>query len=265
MSKMEIEVPEKFIFSTKLSVREIDIAKGLHVSFATILDYVFEAHILFFQHMGFTVTDIEGYSLIFANLSIIYQGEVLYGDELKIEVTVDNFKEKGCDEFFRITKDNGKKEVGLVKIFMLFFDYSTRKTVKIPPSFLESYNEKMNNLPSRTLSSLYSGKNSVWKMAHQFVLEIYNFTKKFPPDEQDNLGIKCRKLAVSLPLYINETTQKKGDPESIKYYRKTVSVIEELKYYLVISHDLELGNSEQLVKKIEEIQEELRSLFQIDR
>jgi four helix bundle protein len=262
MSKIEFQIPEKFIYSTKLSVREIDIAKGLHVSFATILDYVFEAHILFFKNLGFSVTDIEGNSLIFGNLSIIYQGEVLYGDFLEIEVTVDNFKEKACDEYFRITKNQGKDKVAIVKIFMLFFDYAARKTIPIPKSFLSKVQESMNGqLPSKQIDH-YPNVLPIWKLAHKFTIDIYNFTKKFPDEEKDNLSLKIRKLAVALPLYINETESKKGDSEVLKYFKKTLSVIEELKYYLVLSNDLRFSDANFVIQELETLKKELKSYYQ---
>lgn len=265
MSKMEIQLPEKFVFSTELDVREIDIAKGLHVSFATILDYVFEAHISFFEFLGFSVTDIEGYSLIFANLNINYLDEVLFNDRLKIEVTADNFKEKGCDEFFRITKDNGKKDVAVIKIFMLFFDYRTRKAVPIPPSFLESFKNKWEKTEKPPISELdISQKNPLWKKSHQFVLDIYQFTKGFPPEEKDNLTQKCRKLSISIPFYINELSSKSDGTELLKLYGKFKLQLEELRYYLVMANDLKFGNSKKFINTLDELYLSIKETFHIN-
>jgi len=264
MSKMEIHLPEKFVFSTELDVREIDIAKGLHVSFATILDYVFEAHISFFEFLGFSVTDIEGYSLIFANLSINYLDEVLFNDRVKIEVTVDNFKEKGCEEFFRITKDNGKKEVAVIKIFMLFFDYRTRKAVPIPASFLENFQKKLDAVEKPGVSELdISRRNPLWKKSHQFVLDIYQFTKNFPLEEKENLSLKCRKLSISIPFHINELSSKSERSELLKYYGKFKLQLEELRYYLLMANDLKFGNSKQYLHSLDDIYQSIKDSFGI--
>jgi hypothetical protein len=47
MSRLEIKMPDNYLFSHEMKIRTLDISKDLHVSFASILDIVFEGHIRF--------------------------------------------------------------------------------------------------------------------------------------------------------------------------------------------------------------------------
>ena len=49
----------------------------------------------------------------------------------------------------------------------------------------------------------------VWQKAHQFVLEVYRFTEKFPPKEQYGLTSQLRRAAISIPANIAEGFKKK--------------------------------------------------------
>lgn len=142
MTDIQIEFPEKYHFSTELSIRKTDLALDIHVSFASILDLVMEAHLQFFQYLGFSVTDIYGKSIIFANAGILYQGELLYKDQVKIDVVLDNLGEKSFDLTFRLSKDQRKEKVALIKIRVLFFDYSIRRVVSVPEGFRKIFTEE---------------------------------------------------------------------------------------------------------------------------
>ena len=54
MSRLEIKMPEFYPFKHEMKIRNTDIAKDNHVSFASILDIVFEAHLRFFKFLGST-------------------------------------------------------------------------------------------------------------------------------------------------------------------------------------------------------------------
>lgn len=260
--KLELEMPTYYPFSFEMPIRKTDVTLDIHVSFATILDIVFEGHMRFFKFMGHDVTDVYGRSLIFANAVILYKGELLADDVVRIEVRADNFLEKGCDLFFHLTKDGGKIPVADVKIRMLFFDYTIRKVAVVPEEFkakcLATLKNDANNLK---VASKANSNSPLWNKAHQFVLNLYKSTNQFPKEEMEHLIPRIRKSATSLPLSILEGSQRKEKTDIVKSFGKTRGFIEELKYYLILANDLNYLNASALLKELDELNSELRENY----
>ncbi|MCB1192155.1 MAG: thioesterase family protein [Leptospiraceae bacterium] len=137
MARIDIELPEKFIYSTSVYIRKNDVTEGIHVAFDTMWNLVREAHHNFLVDVGFTLTDINGTGLVFTNGLIVYQSEVSAGDTLLYEIALDNFTEKSCEYFFKISQKDSKKPVAKVRITILFFDYKTKKACAVPKEFIE--------------------------------------------------------------------------------------------------------------------------------
>ena len=64
-----------------------------------------------------------------------YKSEGFYGDELLVEVAVNDFTGIGCDFIYRVTNKNTLKEIALAKTGIVFFNYEKRKTVPVPLEF----------------------------------------------------------------------------------------------------------------------------------
>ncbi len=62
---------------------------------------------------------------------------------------------------------------------------------QLPRTLSENNIEKH---PARTFQDLI-----VWQKAHQFVLKIYEFTDKFPKEENYGLTSQLRRAAISIP------------------------------------------------------------------
>jgi four helix bundle protein len=261
--KLEVEMPNHYPFSFEMPIRKIDVTLDIHVSFATILDIVFEGHMRFFKFMGHDVTDVYGKSLIFANAIILYKGELLADDVVKIEVCADNFIEKGCDLFFHLSKDNGKIPVADVKIRMLFFDYAIRKVALVPAEFKAKCLKLLNKEKEVSETSIGTNKNSpLWNKAHQFVLNLYQSTNKLPKEEMEHLIPRIRKAATSLPLSIVEGTQRKEKADILKAFGKTRGFIEELRYYLILANDLKYLDASKLLQELEDLNNLLKTNYQ---
>ncbi len=69
--------------------------------------------------------------------AIQYKSEGFYGDELLVEVAVNDFSGIGCDFVYRLTNKNSKKEIAVAKTGIVFFDYDKRKTAPVPSSFIK--------------------------------------------------------------------------------------------------------------------------------
>lgn len=79
----------------------------------------------------------------------------------------------------------------------------------------------------------------VWKEAHKLVLMVYRVTKEFPSEERFGLVSQMRRAAISIPANIAEGFKRRGLQEKIRFYNMAESSLEELKYFFVLSKDLE--------------------------
>jgi YbgC/YbaW family acyl-CoA thioester hydrolase len=135
MTRIKIELPQKFIFKTEIAVRITDINYGGHLGNDSLLSIIHEARVRFLKHFDYSEADIEGIGIIMSDAAIQYKSESFYGDELMIEVTVTDFSKIGCDIVYRITKSNSQKEIALVKTGIIFYDYRNKKVVAVPDKF----------------------------------------------------------------------------------------------------------------------------------
>ncbi|MCJ7812990.1 four helix bundle protein [bacterium] len=80
---------------------------------------------------------------------------------------------------------------------------------------------------------------NVWQKAHKLVLDIYEITKKFPKEEKNELVSRMRKAAMDVPIKIAEGFMRRSPKDKISSYKATLQALEEVKYYLILSKDLE--------------------------
>lgn len=93
----------------------------------------------------------------------------------------------------------------------------------------------------------------VWQKAHQFVLAVYKMTKKFPKEELFGLTAQFRKAAVSIPANIAEGYKKRGKADKARFLNISEGSLEECKYYLILTEDLEYADTESLYELAEEV------------
>jgi len=87
----------------------------------------------------------------------------------------------------------------------------------------------------------------VWRKAHQFVLEIYRFTRDFPADERFGLISQITRAAVSVPANIAEGFPKRGPSDKTRFFNIAQGSLEEVHYYLILAKDLGYGDSTKLL------------------
>ncbi len=83
----------------------------------------------------------------------------------------------------------------------------------------------------------------VWQKAHQFVLNVYTTTKLYPKDELFALTSQYRRAAVSIAANIAEGYGKKGINDKLRFYNIAEGSINECKYYIILSRDLDYVNA----------------------
>lgn len=82
----------------------------------------------------------------------------------------------------------------------------------------------------------------VWQRAHQFVLSVYRMSQAFPRSETYGLSSQMRRAAVSIAANIAEGFKKRGKSDKIRFFNIAQGSLEECRYYLVLTRDLEYGN-----------------------
>lgn len=102
----------------------------------------------------------------------------------------------------------------------------------------------------------------VWQKAHELALLIYKLTSKFPPEEKFGLSSQMRRAAISTASNIAEGFHRPFKKISANFYNIADGSIEELKYQLLLSKDLDyldLSEYNQALKLSEEVSKMLNS------
>lgn len=138
MARIQIDLPDQFIFSTTLPVRVSDLNYGAHVGNDAILTIMQEARVIFYRQLGFRdEVSFEGsVGQIIADAAIQYKSESFLGDVLSIHIAVGDFNKYGFDMYYRIDNQTTGKEVARGKTGIVCFDYDRHKVASIPAVLL---------------------------------------------------------------------------------------------------------------------------------
>ncbi|RKY90985.1 MAG: thioesterase [Ignavibacteriae bacterium] len=137
MPRIKIKLPEKFIFKSEIDISVTDLNYGGHLGNDAVLSIAHEARLRFLKHLGYSELDVEGSGIIMSDAAIQYKGEGFHGDELIIEISVNDFTKTGCDFVYRLANKDTQKIIALVKTGIVFYDYNLRKVVSIPKNFID--------------------------------------------------------------------------------------------------------------------------------
>ena len=99
----------------------------------------------------------------------------------------------------------------------------------------------------------------VWQKAHESVLNVYKLSANFPKNEIYGLISQFRKAAVSIPANIAEGFVKKGKLDKLRFYNIAQGSIQECKYYIILSKDLNYLEDENLINLLDEVAKLLQS------
>jgi len=88
----------------------------------------------------------------------------------------------------------------------------------------------------------------LWQKAHELTLNIYKITKDFPKEEVYALTSQVRRASVSVAANIAEGYKKKTKPHKLNFLNISEGSLEEVKYYLILSKDLEYIKKETFTK-----------------
>jgi four helix bundle protein len=93
----------------------------------------------------------------------------------------------------------------------------------------------------------------VWQRAHESVMGVYRYSADFPRSETYGLASQFRRAAVSVPANIAEGFRKSGRQDKVRFMNIAQGSLEECRYYLILSRDLEYGENEVLMSLLEEV------------
>lgn len=130
MAKINIELPEQFVFSTRIPIRITDLNYGGHVGNDTVLSLIHEARVQYLRSFGYEELNVEGVSLIMSDAGIEFKAELFYGDVLTAYVTANNFTRVGFDLYYKLMRE--ETIVARAKTAMICYNYDLRKVTSIP-------------------------------------------------------------------------------------------------------------------------------------
>ena len=113
--------------------------------------------------------------------------------------------------------------------------------------------------PARTFRDLV-----VWQHAHQFVLEVYKYTKGFPKEELFGITSQLRRAAVSVPSNIAEGQGRKSTGEFLRHLSIAYGSLMEVETQILIAARLaylDAGQVDKLIERTSEVGRLLNGLM----
>jgi YbgC/YbaW family acyl-CoA thioester hydrolase len=134
MPRLELNLPDQFIYSTELNVRVNDLNYGAHVGNDNMLVLMQQARINFYRAHGFKdEVSFEGsIGQVISDVLVIYKAEAFLGDVLSIQIAIADINKYGFDMLYKVTNTLNGKEIARAKTGIVCFDYNKRKAAPIP-------------------------------------------------------------------------------------------------------------------------------------
>lgn len=103
-------------------------------------------------------------------------------------------------------------------------------------------------MPSKTFQDLI-----VWQRVHLFVLATCKLTRGFPKEELFTLTSQFRRAAISIAANIAEGFKRRGTSDKLRFYNTSQASLEECRYYLILSKDLDYADTTKQMSMLEEV------------
>lgn len=144
MARIELNLPDKFLFSTEMNVRVTDVNYGNHLGNDSILSLIHEARLQFYRTLGFkNELSFEGsVGQVISDAAIVYKAEAFLGDVLVCKIAAGDFNKYGFDLYYLLTLKDSGKEVARAKTGIVCFDYDKRKVASAPSILLNQLQKK---------------------------------------------------------------------------------------------------------------------------
>lgn len=138
--RVKIKECNQSIFTTTVKTRITDLNYGGHLGNEMMLIFAQQARVDFLNSLGYGELTLAGKGIIMIDAVVVYKSEAYAGDELNIEVGIDDLTSIGFDLYYKITNTQTDREVARVKTGILCFDYDEKKIASIPQEVLDKIN-----------------------------------------------------------------------------------------------------------------------------
>ncbi len=142
MPRVEICIPDQFLFSMEKTVGISDLNYAKHLDSVAMLQILNEARLQFLAHLGFSESNVFGLGVVVADQAIDFRSESFSGDRLLINVGVDDFNRYGFDISFEVTNGALETVVCQAKIGVVFFDFDQHLIAEVPAALLDLLNRR---------------------------------------------------------------------------------------------------------------------------
>lgn len=139
MSRIKIDSPDVYEYSTEIPVRITDINYGNHLGHDSIMSILHEARVRMLSEQGFSEIDIGGCGMIMADTAIVFMNEVHYPATLKCELAVKDISRSGFDVYYRIIRVEDSAPIANAKTGMVCFDYERKRPARMPEAFRAAF------------------------------------------------------------------------------------------------------------------------------
>ncbi len=136
MARLQIDLPERFSFSTEIRIYINHINYGNHLDNSAMLSLISEARVRFFKALDYSELDVEGIGIIVADVAAQYKSEAFHGEIMIVEMVAGEFNKYGCDLLWRMSDKASGREVSRGKHGIMFFDYDQRQPAPVPAAFM---------------------------------------------------------------------------------------------------------------------------------
>ncbi|MEH6471077.1 MAG: thioesterase family protein [Halopseudomonas sp.] len=139
MSRIKIDMPAHYTFSTVLPIRISDINHAGHLGNDSVVSLIHEARIQFLKQYQYGELEVEGFGIIMTDSAVIYKAEGFHSDQIQIDIAIGEFNKYGCDIFYLLSNHQTAVEIAHAKTGIVFFDYDERKVVSVPEKFRSKF------------------------------------------------------------------------------------------------------------------------------
>ena len=97
----------------------------------------------------------------------------------------------------------------------------------------------------------------IWKNSMELVKEVYNFSSNLPESEKFGFTSQMNRCALSIPSNIAEGSGRTSEKEFIRFLRIAISSSYELETQLILTQDIFVMETSNLILKITTIQNQI--------
>lgn len=134
MARLKLTIPDNNLASITIPVRIADINYGKHVGNDAFVSILHEARVQWLQQHGYTELNIEGVSLILADLAVEYKSEGFYGDVIEIKISAGEISKVSFELYYQLSvkRNNINTILVIAKTGMVCYNYELKKVTPLP-------------------------------------------------------------------------------------------------------------------------------------